>query len=326
MPEPLSADALLDRIASDKPVVFVIGSAVVASHGGIPGVPTAEEMVALARDTLTAAPWRRRKRLLEGFDAALADAPHRYAAAFRYLIDRRGPDAANAVVQAAVEQARAAPIGDIERAHLETSSWHLPAAVRALGAYIAGDRPHPVTVVTTNFDPLIEVAIRRAGGRCSTQVLPVDGDLQPNGSDGVPVIHLHGWWHGSQTLHTAQQLAEHRPHLHQSLQRLFRGALVVVLGYGGGDDVIVRALRDTAADAQARCDVLWAVPSTDAGPHATLLDAFATERARLVLNVDVHRLLPQLAQEGAPLPFIDPDVLVGRYNVCTTSTSRLRPS
>jgi hypothetical protein len=79
---------------------------------------------------------------------------------------------------------------------------------------VGGDR-----VLTTNFDPLIEVAIRAAGGSCYSTRLDDDQPLNQTMGDGVHVVHLHGYWHGSDTLHRQSQLGRDRLQLRDSLRR-----------------------------------------------------------------------------------------------------------
>ncbi len=75
-------------------------------------------------------------------------------------------------------------------------------------------------VLTTNFDPLIEVSIARHGGAFYRTVLPMDGNLGQTVGTGTHVVHLHGYWHGYDTLHTTHQLRQERPELRRSLARL----------------------------------------------------------------------------------------------------------
>lgn len=51
-------------------------------------------------------------------------------------------------------------------------------------------------ILTTNFDSLIEVAIRRSGGSHLKTVLPTDGDFTLTEGIGCHVIRLHGYWFG----------------------------------------------------------------------------------------------------------------------------------
>jgi hypothetical protein len=311
-PEPRfkTPDLLIDRALTAleaNRAVFVIGSALHLPLGGQPGVPGAWAMVDLVRQALTHPNPKRQARWQAQLDAAL-DGQNDYQAAFRTLIDLRGADAADAVIRQAVCLARLAPsASDPAGLEHDLAGWHLTPGAEALGHLLAA---HPSTpVLTTNFDPLIEVAVRRAGGTCHTSTLHVDGDLhQVHAPGSTHVVHVHGFWQG-QTLHTALQLTQPRPRLRQSLQRLFRDRVVIVLGYGGWDDGIVRALHDLAHDAQARTDVLWAFyerdPQAIRSKYAHVFQTLAPapiERVVPYAGVDVQALLPALwAELGHPL-------------------------
>ena len=127
--------------------------------------------------------------------------------------------------------------------------WALPPAAEALGKLIAyfPDR-FGRAVLTTNFDPLLEVAIASAGGHYFRTVLHRDGNLGQTEGTGCHVIHLHGYWYGADTLHTPRQLTQARPRLKASLSSLIRGKIVVVAGYGGWDDVFTDTLMETVLD------------------------------------------------------------------------------
>lgn len=308
-----TADDLLDRLQNDVPTLFVVGAAV-----STPAVPGSLAMV----DRVLA--WfegrrLRRKRARELREEVEALPPHRrYGVAFDAFIETAGMSAANRLVRDVVAEAYAGSLPD----EPVDAQWTLTPALRALGRYAALAPPNFARViVTSNFDPLIEVAVRRAGGQVIRDVMSRDGDLQPRRDDPrVQVVHLHGYWRASDTLHSATQHAAQRLKLAQALKHLCRGHQVVVLGHGGGDDALLQTLRAVALDPSAECDVLWALHGSDperlqaryAAVFTALAPAAQIGRAFVYAGVDVHDLLPQLADEVAPRPFLDPDRLVAR--------------
>ena len=62
------------------------------------------------------------------------------------------------------------------------------------------------TVLTTNFDPLIELGIRKAGGQYFRTALTTDGNLAAGAGTVPHITYLHGYWYGTETLHTPAQL------------------------------------------------------------------------------------------------------------------------
>ena len=202
-----------------------------------------------------------------------------YSSAFEFLQGRRGPEAANRIVKTAVWKAL-----DLNAwpSHLPTSSsldadsntcqvldntvdaWILPKAVDCLGNLLA---TNPDTfgraVLTTNFDPLIEVSIRKHGGQFYRTVLHGDGKLGQTFANGTHVVHLHGYWHGFDTLHTPQQLVPARPELKRSLARVVEESILVVVGYGGWDDVITQTLVELLSDSSSNPEIMWTFHSED---------------------------------------------------------------
>ena len=233
-----------------------------------------------------------------------------YGAAFELLAQWRGPDTVNNVVSDAVRMARlpeARQSDDAIVLEQDVEGWALTRGTSALGLLLVGDRQRypEATVLTTNFDPLLSVAIKRAHGRPRRVILDGDDPLpsiaerEPN---ETPVIHLHGYWRGSDTHHTGIELTAARPHLGVSLARLLNERLVVVVGYEGWDDAFMRAVSSLLADPGARPDIVWAVYDDDPGKlfdrHAALMDHFEKWRSRprftLYAGIDANEFFQRL--------------------------------
>ena len=139
-------------------------------------------------------------------------------------------------------------------------SWYIPPGTATLGKLV---RMMPDKfggpILTTNFDPLIANAVRLAGGNPSTLVLDSDGHLQSVSPtpDSNLIIHLHGFWDGRNTMHTPAQIGSRRSKLKASLERLLQEHPLLVVAYGGWDDVFTQALSDIAFDNQAQVEILW---------------------------------------------------------------------
>ena len=300
----LDADIFEGRLADAENPVLIIGSAISLPLNGQPGVPGAGAMVERAR----AAVGSRRR---EAFKQAITGTDNPYQAAFQFLTDYCGPKKTNQVIREAVLKARE-PGASQTLADLDDAGWHLTPGARALGRYMAA-RPGGV-VLTTNFDPLIQVAIRQAGGQCYQTVLDRDGSLGQTTGAGVHVVHIHGFWQGH-TLHTTAQLQGERLRLSASLTRLLHGRSVFVLGYGGWDDALMKALRGVMADPTAQTEVLWGFYGTAPDDH--VIQAFTGAGVGLVqyaTGIDLHTVLP-LVVANLVQPFLD-DTLIGRERLC----------
>ena len=318
------SSVLVDRLCNafnskDEAVVFLVGSAVsLPDHEGGHGVPGVSDIVELVR------------REFDGTDAVNdfdrlvnVETAHSYQKAFEFLNGRRGQDVANKIIRATVWRAldltnssslisniSALPSDldtDVFKA-LENDStvWILPRAVDLLGALLVnysdtfGD-----AVLTTNFDPLIEVSILKHGGQRYRTVLPNDGNLEQTVSEGTHVIHLHGYWWGYDTLNTLEQLVRPRPQLKRSLYRVIESSTLVVIGYGGWDDIITHTLLDIVSDEMSTPEILWAFhdsePSSIESTSEALLELLkpGIQRGRVMLyrGVECVSLFSEISEQ-----------------------------
>jgi len=307
-------EALLERLTKpSREVVFLLGAPLTAPTKGSPlGVPDVKGVLELIRNSFL----QSRTRSLDELTRKLLGAPNPYQVAFEHLSHYRGTDAANALIREAVLRARlfesrptANELSSADRCeYLENDlhGWHYTPAVAALGQIAAGFSPRlGRTLLTTNFDPLIELSIRRAGGRVFSRMLAGDGSLDDMRGEGSCVVHLHGYWLGTDTLHTPLSLGQDRPLLRASLQRLLRRYTVVVMGYSGWDDIFTRALVETCGDTNESPDVLWccyesepaAILRSNARLFEKLQPAIVRHRVTFIPGINCHDFLPRLWDE-----------------------------
>lgn len=310
---------LVDRLRTSatrggRTVVFLVGAPLSSPElPGERGVPGVDQMIALVRAELGL-----RSAVEVNFDEELRGASNKYQTAFELLNACRGQDAVNDVVRRAVLSARQVdgrhamdgktPLDPhlLERLDEDTEGWVLPLGVRTLGKIVTA---HPDAfgrvVLTSNFDPLIEVSIRRHAGRYLRTVLHRDGDLAQSSGDGCHVVHFHGFWIGRDTLHTPWQLSQERPRLKHSLATLLGRSTVVVLGYGGWDDILTKALLDVVTDDDATPDIIWTFHESDGAVIAerkqeilSLLEpGISRGRVSLFKGIDCNTFLPRLSEE-----------------------------
>ena len=305
--------ALLERltagiVGSDKQIVFVLGSALTAPPvDGARGVSGVNAIIDLIRAEFS--PDQKLK-----FGQELAGAENRYQEAFRFLLSRRGPQAPNQVIRRAVSSARGDAMTASSSYLLDTytsedacrgfeadiAGWNLTPGVKALGQLaVSHPRRFGRTILTTNFDPLIGVAIAKAGGVSFRTIMHRDGNLSLTTGDGTHIVHLHGYWYGSDTLHTPRQLNQPRPQLRSSLSHLLRNQIVVVLAYGGWDDAFTSALVEVVMDDNAYPEVIWCFKDEVPTLRRQLLELLrpGLDRGRISFygGVDCHDFLPSLA-------------------------------
>jgi hypothetical protein len=308
-------EALMDRLVSLREqgtqVTFVVGSGLTSPAGpGQPGVPSVAGVIHLIRESFSTTEQAK-------FDAALSSAANPYQEAFRFLLGRRGQKAANGIIKKAVALARRPssvldnnlPAYEITTDTADEScrgfdhdysGWILTPGVEGLGRLVAmQSSPFGRMVLTTNFDPLIGASIALHGGSSFRSFLYRDGSLSQTDGPGTHIVHLHGYWYGSDTLHTPQQLLQDRPQLKASLAHLLRGRVIVVMAYGGWDDAFTQTMMSVVLEDSSFPEIIWCFFDID--PHITphFLSLFQPGLTRgsvtLYSGVDVHRFLPALA-------------------------------
>lgn len=249
--------------AAPKPIAFLVGAPLSMDSGG--GVPGVAPMLDLVRDEIRA----RVISELPRFEDAIGgkSGGDAYQAAMKWLHGNLTQDAVNQVVRTAVLLARrtgATTDFDYDGAACD---WHFPKGSQQLASLACNYRERfPGPIITTNFDPLLSLAIESCGGRPHLRVIQSDGglghDVKRTGE--IEVVHLHGFWRDSDTLHTPAQLTAMRPRLKDSLKEILRQRTLIVVAYGGWNDVFADALAEVALDEAAQVNVLWCFPDIDA--------------------------------------------------------------
>jgi hypothetical protein len=311
------ADALLERLLNpeeDERFVFILGSALTApAQSGGPGIPGVRGIVEMIRSRLTG---RARSLLDERLKSDLAGNAYQLAIEALRADPSHGQEGVNHlfrdVVLGCVNKRAKFTVDphhfDSERNFVgdpETvpEAWLLPPAVEALGEVImVGGRQYGTDILTTNFDPLIGISIARAGGPYFRVSMSHDGFI--NGMWGtVPrVVHIHGFWFPPETLHTPDEISSPRRKLETSLFWILKGATVVVMGYGGWDDALMRFLRKASAGV-GDTRIVWCFYHSShqdiLGSASHVLDyldlGIEDRRVELYAGVNLHRFMPQFS-------------------------------
>lgn len=294
-------EGLIERlcVAQAKPFVFLVGTPIAWQGKGVPDVKGVIGIIKKELELPDVGP------VLDGADG--------YQRGFAEVLKRRGPEGVRRVLRSAVLQARRAEAErerDVsDRALLrqldgDTEGWLLTDGALALGALVAEfPEAYGRYLLTTNFDPTLAVAIRRARGQVVQTVLHTDGDPRQTVVDGCHLVHLHGYWHGYDTLHTQAQLNQVRIALRSFLAHLLREYTVVVVGYSGWDDLFGEEVKKVLhEDRYVDADILWAFydaadkKQTDEFKRVDGRLRPAVDRgvAAYYYGIDCHRLFPEL--------------------------------
>jgi len=206
-------------------------------------------------------------------------------------------------------------VGEVlgERLERDLDSWLLPGGMAALG-YLLANRPDLFysRVLTTNIDPLVEIAIRRAGHDATTLTFHPDGanDVHGPPDDSIRVYHLHGFWRpiGDGRRRLLPELpspTERRPAaLLDWVRRLIWADNVCVIGYSGWDGLFLDALREVSRTGRTP-RVLWAAHTSDEKALPELADRLRDRTGCTVEvfgGVDSDVALPAVATRLGLMP------------------------
>ena len=298
-----SRDDLESRLSSLSPdtdrIALLVGAGM--SWGCVPGV---EGIIEVIRQQFPL------ERDQEALDQKLAqgDPSARYQTATDFVIKRRNLDVLNTIIRDAVLRAvkEGTNTHNLERLEHEHAQWNLNKGLLSLGELLAKHPARFGPVLTTNFDPLVEVATSKAKGQAITVNLPADGAhnivAHPQRTD---VVHLHGFWRGERdTLHTPEQLARERPRLQAWLEGLLRTHSLFVFGYSGWPDVFTRTLLKALGNETVK-QVCWCLYSPadkiSHEMHEKVIKPFSgTGRVTFYAGIDAHDLLPWWEQQWSP--------------------------
>ncbi len=244
----------------------------------------------------------------------------RYIEAMQLVHEVRGHDGVRHFLQTAISHAHVGsswsadeyPVSDNDFAGLQNKpdGWNVPEGVSLFADILRnhGSRIEKI-LLTTNFDPLIEVALRRANLPFAKSHAVTPGHANPKlPSDPAAwtVVHLHGDSR-ARTTHYPAALGQIPEDITTWLAAQIRGKHLLVLGYSGWDGLIQQTMQTHfVRDSEKRdgaVEVMWAVYEPQDG-HAhmnpELVDFFEKYRMRGVTpyyGIDRDRVLRTLAEE-----------------------------
>ncbi|RZJ95352.1 MAG: hypothetical protein EOO60_00660 [Hymenobacter sp.] len=310
-------DALRSALQASTPnkkIAFLVGSPLsMQAKGDSPQVPGVEAMLEIIRNRVPA-------KHLEQFDAELkAGKNNRYQWAMKFLQDRSNRGIANAVIREAVLRARTDPRNEsgLTEAQLDDdfSGWALPPATLHLGKLLADHPERFGPVLTTNFDPLISASVKMAKGEFLRTVVDRDepfSQAKLSTPNVAHIVHLHGYWLNGETLHTPLEIARERKRVTADIIRLLNTHTLVVIGYGGWDDVFTQTLSSIAADRHQNVDILWAfydsetavVEARNKRLFNQIRELTGRNQLRIYGGINCHELFARLREDfdthGAP--------------------------
>ncbi|MBH2666749.1 SIR2 family protein [Serratia marcescens] len=230
-------------IKKGKEVSFLLGSAVSCSIDG-KGVPSVSGMNEILRQYMIG---------LDIYDEFEVESVglsevEKYQNGFAYLLKVGDQEDVKEIMSLAMNNVRN---GD---------DWHITKTLSDLSNLFNETDVNVNSILTTNFDPLIEEALSKIGRECNIHNLIIDqpiGTVRSYSGGTIPVVHLHGVWDGD-TMHTQTQLTTLRKKIETSIKSILDVSKLYVIGYSGWDDVFLQALKDIVHDFKPSYNVRWA--------------------------------------------------------------------
>ncbi|MCK0553216.1 SIR2 family protein [Pantoea ananatis] len=242
-----SYDILVRSLAMDVKkgveVSFLFGSAISLPDSG-KGMPSVSEMVELIKEYLISLDD-------DGLDEYIIENRNisTYQAAFKYLLVIGSQDDVKAVLLQAVNRAKD-----------EEGKWVIPKTIKDFASLVSKKSLNIKNILTTNFDPFIEEALKESGYDINRIDLNEDAIFNNSisyNNERINVIHLHGYYEGD-TMHTPEQLTTHRDESISCIKSIFGASKLYIIGYGGWDDIINTTLVEMINEKKQQYDIRWA--------------------------------------------------------------------
>ncbi|MYM54937.1 P-loop NTPase [Thalassovita mangrovi] len=336
----LSTLKLKLKRTTGKPASFLVGAPFSWDEGR--GVPPVGGFIELIRKRVAAEGSSYSEDLEKRLEGAGAAGQYQAAMSFVYTVF--DADVVSEIVQDAVLSARKPgspvldPTADFDG---DPNDWDLSRGQRGLAHLVKLDpNRFPGPVFTTNFDPMIGLALQQQGIRYRPYTIPLEGSLNAPISvarDEVNIFHLHGYWRNSPTLHSPEQLEAKRQQLQASLEKHLNQTNLVVMAYSGWDDIFTSALANCLSTDTFSGTVTWCFygnsPAEIREQNAALFEKFkgGIQQGRITFfhGVNCHTFLDELiADLGFDTPTrsaIESSPLAGWEVITTERLDNLTP-
>lgn len=277
-------------IKKGREVSFLLGSAVSCSKDG-QGVPNVSGMNEILQE------YMHDLDIYDDFENSEdgLSVTEKYQKGFEYLLKVGDQDDVKEIMSRAMSNAK------------NGEDWLITKTLKDLSVLVSETNLNVQSILTTNFDPLIEEALSNVGKECNVYNLIIDqpiGSVRSYSGSSIPVVHLHGIWNGD-TMHTQTQLTVLRKKIETSIKNILGISKLYVIGYAGWDDVFLHALKDIVHDFQPSYNIRWAFysPSSEEilREHNQLIDivkpALTNARFQAYGGVDCTNFFEDVVKE-----------------------------
>jgi hypothetical protein len=279
--------SLVNDIRRNKKVSLLLGSAVSYSRDGT-GVPNVPGVVRIIKDYII----ENNLGTIEDLEEINGD--NEYQDAFDFLLGVGDQNDVYNVIKSAVSKAKDSNTGE----------WIIPKAISDIVSLIKNKVMNIDYILTTNFDPLLRIALESANINVLTHVVDSDTNIETaisHKEGSISVIHLHGYWEGD-TMHTPSQLSANRDKVKISIKAILDKSKLYVVGYGGWDDIFISSIGEIVNVHKAAYDIRWAFYSNSDGEilhqnknlFSKMQQAIAKGRFQGFKNIDCHEIFESI--------------------------------
>lgn len=286
----LAEEKLLKRIQKSEPFSLVLGSALTSEIDGkgIPGVDRVPDFVL--------------SYIIEKDDEedyyeyiSSKSSKEKYQASIQYISDVYGQNAVNEIISAVVKS-------NIDHV---TGESYIPESVKGLAKLIEIGKVK--TILTTNFDTLIEEELDNLGVKYNSISIVSDSTIPSNSNELPTIVHLHGKWDEGDTMHTESQLGNNRLKIQSSIRSILSKDNVCVMAYGGWEDSFTRTLAEIVHDNESNYEISWCFYNSNAedldkfNKELFLKLSAATDRGRVKYfkGINCHTVFNRIDLERA---------------------------
>ncbi|WP_146260058.1 SIR2 family protein, partial [Serratia marcescens] len=277
--------SLLNDSRRNKEVSFLFGSAISISTDG-KGVPNVNGVIEIIREYL------HENNMHHGYDAEVGEkkGSELYQSSFEFLLATGDQNDVQEIMKRAISKAR----------DIESGEWLIPKTILDIAQLVNNKLLKVNNVITTNFDPLIEEALKIGNRVVSRAVVDNDTNIEAvtaYSENQINVIHLHGFWEGD-TMHTPNQLLAIRGKVKATIKNILEKSKLYIVGYGGWDDIFTLSLEEIINEVKGNYDIRWAfyektdgdINHNNAKLIKTVQPAIAKGRFNAYKDVDCNRL------------------------------------
>ncbi|EPU3936689.1 SIR2 family protein [Morganella morganii] len=283
--------ALLRRIKNSDHVSFIFGSALSAKYDDI-GIPNVNEMTQMAIDYINESG----QEDIDDYNLFMANnnSDNKYQETFHFIINNYGIDIANQIIKQAI-------LSNVDKL---TSEHKVTKPINDLAEKIKDNTLIVDHIITTNFDTLIEEGFKQKGIPFNGISIVSDSNINENNNNLPNIIHIHGSWDRSDTMHTKSQLNNNREKIESSLKRILNKNIIIVIGYGGWEDSFMRSISGVLNDDKAKYSILWCFYESDELKiksntlfFSSLKDAISRGRITFYKGIDCHTFFEKLKKK-----------------------------